>query len=113
MTIYHLFTTEQEFSSALEEYMSGSHTAKRVSEEEARKSGGIPITREFTIETRDLRECDDKYSLLGHCSIQIEHVFCNTVLEHRIQAFTGYTITTLPDVLGFTFRVSTILVPRQ
>lgn len=96
-------------STALEEYMMDSNSAKRISENEAKVRGGKLIEREFSMETSDEEFAQgDVYSYMGAFSLKVEEVFTSIFMNHRIAWFTGYKVSETTASFGRTFKVSTI-----
>jgi len=99
-----------DLSAELEAYLKDNNPSMQLSLEEALERGAIPVFREFTFETMDLKQHSDKYSFFGECSLRIEQVFSALFLEYEVRGFTPYKVTQMPITFGLSFKVETMLV---
>jgi hypothetical protein len=95
----------------LEEYLSDSNPSKQISLKEAIELKALPLSREFTYGVSDIRYADgDIYSFYGNCAVDIENVFSDLFLEHRIVGFVPYKVTQIETTFGIKFKVDTMVV---
>lgn len=104
---------QKDWSAELEDYMKDSNASTRISVEDAKNRGGILVSREFTMETQEIEISADKYGVFGGFCLMIEDAFSSLIYHHKIVAFTGYQISSVPTVFGLTFRVETFVVQAK
>lgn len=101
---------QKDLSVELEAYLKDNNPSMQISKEEAKERRAIPVFREFTFETHDLKLHWDKYSFFGECSLRIEQVFSALFLEYQVSGFTPYKVTQMPITFGLSFKVETMVV---
>lgn len=102
---------DQTLARELEQYMSNSQSAIRVTEAEALRRGGQTASRYVTLESDEVKflENGDRHMFFGAAAIEIERAFTRMAINHSIDYFTGYSVTEIPCLYGITFRIDTIV----
>ena len=100
----------KDLATELEAYLKDNNPSMQISMEEAIKQKAVPVVREFTFETFDLKQYHDQYSFFGECSLRIEHAYSLLFLEYKVKGFTPYKVTQLPISYGIAFKIETFIV---